>query len=153
MTRLLGATAAAVTIACLAISFSNGLARAQQGYEFKPVLAHKNVSRDPDGLWDPGEFQPFGNPPHLPSLYTASLTTPAGEWIVSMIDSECSLQSTCQFILALRKPDGSVVKMGTGSLLMGGTATLSQNYKKIVTEEIDEDQKAIRGSYDVGPQK
>jgi hypothetical protein len=124
-------------------------ATAQEGYKFNLTLTHKNVSQDPDGIWDNSYFTPFGNPPRLPSIYKAHLTTPAGDWTLSQLDSECTMQGDCSFVLTLKGRDGKVQEMATGSTLMGRSATLSLNYKKITTEEISEDIKAFSGSYNV----
>ncbi|PSH63334.1 hypothetical protein CU102_24020 [Phyllobacterium brassicacearum] len=131
----------------------NQPSRAQDGYDFNLTLTHKNVSHDPDGLWDDSNFTPSGEPPELPNIYTARLTTPAGEWILSQLDTQCTMQSDCAFILALKKKDGKLQKLASGSVIMGGKATLSLNYKKITTEEVDDAAKPFTGSYNVEPVK
>ena len=126
---------------------------AEDGYKFKLVLTHKNVSHDPDGVWKDDDLFEFGNPPRLPSIYTAHLTTPAGKWFLSQLDSTCNIQGNCSFVLQLKKPDGKTNAMAEGQTLLGRTATLSLNYKKITTEEISDDIKPFTGSYDVEPIK
>lgn len=126
---------------------------AEDGYKFNLQLKHKNINHDPDGIWRDEDLFEFGNPPRLPSIYTAHLTTPAGEWFLSQLDSTCNIQGNCSFVLQLKRPDGKTRVMAEGQTLLGRTATLSLNYKKITTEEISEDIKPFTGSYDVEPIK
>jgi hypothetical protein len=122
---------------------------AQQGYKLTPVLTYKNVSHDPDGLWDDSDLQKFGAPPRLPSIYIARITTPKGEWILSQLDSACTMQGDCQFVLALKRPGGSARIVASGNGLLGHPVTLSLNYAKIFAEEINDSVQAFTGSYDV----
>lgn len=147
MTIRLLTLAAAMTLGASTLPVS---AQVPQGYQFQLALSHKNVSHDPDGIWADADLVPFGNPPHLPSIYTATLSTHAGTWTLSQVDNQCTMQSDCAFILVLRSPDGNVRKMASGSTLLGGEATLSLNYKKIITKEVDDEAKPFDGSYDVG---
>ncbi|OEC93611.1 hypothetical protein [Rhizobium sp. YK2] len=122
---------------------------AQQGYKLTPVLTYKNVSHDPEGLWDDSDLQTFGAPPRLPSIYIARITTPRGEWILSQLDSACTMQGDCQFVLALKKPGGEARIVASGNGLLGHPVTLSLNYAKIFTEEINDSVQPFTGSYDV----
>ena len=134
------------------ISFSalvSAPAVAQQGYKLTPVLTYKNVSHDPEGLWDDSDLQTFGAPPRLPSIYIARTTTPKGDWIFSQLDSACTMQGDCQFLLALKKPGGNAQIVASGNGLLGHPVTLSLNYAKIFTEEINDSIQAFTGTYDV----
>ena len=135
------------TISVAALGSESALA--QQGYKLIPVLTYKNVSHDPEGLWDDSDLQTFGAPPRLPSIYIARTTTPKGEWILSQLDSACTMQGDCQFILALKKPGGPAKIVASGNGLLGHPVTLSLNYAKLFTEEINDSVRAFTGSYDV----
>jgi len=125
-------------IAALAIAWDIPAFAQQQklppGYSLKPTLAYQNVAQDPDGIWTPDDLEPFGLPPHHPDIYTARISTPAGEWLLSQITSGCSMQSDCPFQLALKRPDGSKAIVAGGVLGRGGTASLSLDYSKVFTE-------------------
>lgn len=129
------------------------LVQAEEGYKFNLTLSHKNVSHDPDGIWPDADLSEFGNPPRLPSIYEARLETPAGRWLLSQLDSACNIQGNCSFVLQLTLPDGTVRTMAEGQTLLGRSATLSLNYKKITTEEISDEIKPFVGSYEVEPLK
>jgi hypothetical protein len=141
-----------VSIALVAAFAGSAPTEAAQskGYQLTPTLAHAKVSEDPDGIWKASDLTPFGNPAHLPSIYLAILKTSKGEWILSMVDNQCSPQSDCQAVLAFRGKDGSLKVVSNPSLVMGGTATLSANFKTITTEEVDDTANAFTGKYDVG---
>ncbi|GLS18043.1 hypothetical protein GCM10007874_10590 [Labrys miyagiensis] len=140
----------ALAFAATLCGFTPTQAAESKAFHLTPTLAHANVSHDPDGLWKPSDFSPFGNPPHLPSIYTATLKTPTGEWILSMLDNQCSPQSDCQAVLAFKSKDGGWKIVANPSLVMGGTATLSATFKTITTEEVDDSANGFTGKYDVG---
>ncbi|MBA8904156.1 hypothetical protein [Phyllobacterium sp. P30BS-XVII] len=142
-----------MTTVLVAMSVSSLPVAAADGYKFNLVLSHKNVQHDPDGIWPDTDLTEFGNPPRLPSIYTARLETPAGKWLLSQLDSSCNIQGNCSFVLQLTRPDGKVQTMAEGQTLLGRSATLSLNYKKITTEEISDEIKPFVGSYDVEPMK
>lgn len=145
---------AATAIAIFAATQAHGQqTQAMQGYVFNLKLTTPNASRDPDGIWEDSYFTPFGIPPRLPSIYTAELTTPAGKWKLSQLDSECTMQGVCSFVLTLTQSEGKAREMAMGGTLLGRSATLSLNYRKISTEEISENIKPFIGSYDVEPVK
>jgi hypothetical protein len=104
------------------------------GYTFKLELTHKNVSQDPDRIWDPSDLETVGDPPEYPNIYTARISTPAGEWMLSQATSGCSMQSECPFQLVLKRPNGTQAKVAGGMLLEGGTAVLSADYSKIFAQ-------------------
>jgi hypothetical protein len=104
------------------------------GYTFKPELTYKNVSQDPDRIWEPSDLELFGDPPHHPDIYTARVSTPAGEWMLSQITSGCSLQSECPFQLTLKRANGSREIVAGGMLLRRGSAVLAADYSKIFTQ-------------------
>ncbi|ANP91529.1 MULTISPECIES: hypothetical protein [Rhizobium] len=138
-----------ILAAALLCTGSQAPAFAQEGYKLTPVLTYKNISHDPEGLWDDSDLTEFGHPRHLPSIYIGRTTTPKGEWIVSQLDNACSMQGDCQFVLALKKPDGSVKVVASGNGLLGHPVTLSLNYRKVFTEEINDSAQPFVGSYDV----
>jgi hypothetical protein len=125
-------------LAAALLVVSAATAQAQQklppGYTLKPSLTYKNAAQDPDGLWSADDLEPFGLPPHHPDIYTARISTPAGDWLLSQITSDCSLQSDCPFQLAFKRSNGSQVSVASGVLGRGGTAVLSLDYTKIFTE-------------------
>lgn len=124
---------AALTVACTSPVFAQQQ-KLPPGYTFKPELTYKNASQDPDGIWEPSDLEPVGIPREYPDIYTARVTTPAGEWTLSQITSGCSLQSECPFQLTLKRSGGSKVAVADGMLLRGGTAVLSADYSKIFAE-------------------
>jgi hypothetical protein len=104
------------------------------GYKFKPTPTYKNVSKDPDGIWPDGELEPSGIRKEYPSLSTARMPLPSGEWILSVqIGGACSMQSDCPYILALKK-DGQLTRMSRGYLGGNGTATLAMDYSKLFVD-------------------
>lgn len=128
-------------------------AYAADGYKFQLKLTTENAARDPDGIWESSYFTKSGDPETLPNIYTARLTTPAGEWLLTQLDSQCTIQSDCAVVLVLKRPSGEVLELATGSVIMGGSAVLSQNYKLLHTEEINDEVQAFTGTYKVAPFK
>lgn len=124
---------------------------ALEGYKFDLKLTSKDVNRDPDGIWSAQDLLPFGNPPLPPSIYTARLTTPSGEWLLTQTDAGCNMQTMCTALLVLKTADGQSKIVANPQVMLGGSATLSLNYKKITTEELDGAAKPFTGSYEVDP--
>ena len=139
------ALAAATGMFAAPITQSN----AEQGYTFNLQLTSKNASQDADGIWNSQDLAALGNPPHHPDIYTARLTTPAGEWLLSQTSGDCNMQTMCSTLLVHKTPDGKSQVVANPQVLLGGTAILSLNYKKITTLELDESAKSFTGSYDV----
>lgn len=128
-------------------------ALAQDGYKFNLQLTTKNASEDPDKVWDEKTLAGYGEPPVHPDIYTARITTPAGEWLLSQTSGDCNMQSVCTSVLVLKTPDGKSKIVAYPRVSLGASATLSLNYRKITTEELDESAKEFTGSYDVEPVK
>jgi hypothetical protein len=123
--------------ALAAASASPALAQHQKlppGYTLEPSLSYEKVSQDPEGVWVASELKPLGNPPRYPSIYTARVGTPVGEWLLSQTTSGCSLESDCPFQLVLKRSDGSKVTVAGGMLAEGGKAVLSMDYTKLFAE-------------------
>lgn len=139
---------APLAASALCLLFSTNV-RSETGYLITPVVTLKNVSSDPGGVWDESYLSPFGSPPRYPTIYAGSLRTPMGEWVLSQIDSACSMQGDCQFVLQLKTNDGKIRTVSEGSSQLGKPITLSLNYKKVFTQEIWEDGKGFMGTYDV----
>jgi hypothetical protein len=106
---------------------------APPGYKFKPTPTYKNVSKDPDGVWPDDELEPSGIRREYPILSTARISHPSGEWILTVQDSGCNMQSECPYILALKK-DGKLTRMSRGYLGGNGVATLSMDYSKLFVD-------------------
>ncbi|MPR08650.1 hypothetical protein [Microvirga tunisiensis] len=123
---------AALAVACA--SPAPAQEKLPPGYTFTPELTYKNVSQDPDGIWEPSDLELFGDPPHHPDIYTARVSTPAGEWMLSQITSGCSLQSECPFQLTLKRPNGPRKIVAGGMLLRRASAVLAADYSKIFTQ-------------------
>jgi hypothetical protein len=103
------------------------------GYKFKPTPTYKNVSKDPDGIWPDDELEPSGIRKEYPNISTARMSLPSGEWILSVQDGGCNMQSECPYILALKK-NGQITRMSRGYLGGNGTATLSMDYSKLFVD-------------------
>lgn len=128
-------------------------AKADNGYKFNLQLTSKNASRDPDGVWDSQDLASYGNPPHHPDIYTARITTPSGEWLLSQTSGDCNMQTMCTTLLVHKSSDGQTQVVANPQVMLGGSGTLSLNYKKLTTQELDEAAKPFIGSYDVRPVK
>ncbi|WP_201832821.1 hypothetical protein [Microvirga zambiensis] len=122
---------AALTVACAPPTFAQQ--SAPTGYKFKPALTYKNVSKDPDGIWPDDELEPSGIRKEYPNLSTARMSLPSGEWILSVQNGGCNMQSDCPYILALKK-NGQLTRMSRGYLGGNGTATLSMDYSKLFVD-------------------
>lgn len=145
-------------LSCIASLFAVGLssALAQQGYEFKLQLTTDNARHDPDGIWSDGDLEIYRSnrsPRFVPKIYTARITTPAGEWLLTQTNGDCNMQGMCTAVLYLLKSGQSPKQLANPQVQQGGSATLSLNYKKITTTEIDQNGRAFVGSYDVEPFK
>lgn len=141
--------AALILAACLPVASVSLPALAEEGYTFKLQLTSKNASSDPDDVWAAQDLTAYGNPPRHPDIYTARLTTPSGEWLLSQTSGDCNMQTMCTTVLVHKTSDGTSQIVANPQVMLGGTATLSLNYKKITTQELDEAAKPFIGSYDV----
>jgi hypothetical protein len=128
-------------------------AKADDGYKFNLQLTSKNASQDPDGVWDSQSLEPSGDPPEHPDIYTARITTPSGDWLLSQTNADCNMQGMCTTLLVHKSKDGKTQVVANPQVMLGGSATLSLNYKKITTQELDEAAKPFTGSYNVEPIK
>ncbi|ENN83829.1 hypothetical protein RHSP_41347 (plasmid) [Rhizobium freirei PRF 81] len=124
---------------------------AQQGYTFKLERTAPDARHDPDGVWSDDDLAFIRQSGQTPAIYTARITTPAGEWLLSQTNGDCNIQGMCTALLVLKKPGVSPVTMANPQLPLGGTAMLSLNYKKLATKEVDQNGRPLDGSYDVAP--
>ena len=143
-----GTVAAGIVFAALATARQS---HAQQGYAFALERTTPDAHHDPDGVWSDNDLAFIRQMGRSPAIYTARITTPAGEWLLSQTNGDCNMQGMCTALLVLRKPGASPVTMANPQLPLGGTATLSLNYKKLATKEVDQNGHALDGSYDVAP--
>lgn len=148
LTAILSSYAMAVMLAANSTAFA-----LEQGYVFNLKLMTANASNDPDGVWTDKDLPVEGNPPRYPDIYTARLSTPAGEWLLTQTSNDCNMQSVCTTLLLLKTTDGKSRILAYTRVSLGASATLSLNYRKITTEELDDAANAITGSYDVEPVK
>jgi hypothetical protein len=110
---------------------------APPGYKLKPTPTYKNVAKDPDGIWPDDELEPSGIRNEYPTLSTARISLPSGEWILSVqIGGGCSMQGDCPYILALKK-EGHLTRMSRGYLGGNGVATLSMDYSKLFADTFE----------------
>ncbi|MPR08849.1 hypothetical protein [Microvirga tunisiensis] len=123
--------AAALVISCVFPALAQQ--SAPPGYKLKPTLSYENVSKDPDGIWPDDELMPSGMRNEYPDISTARISLPSGEWILSVQNGGCSMQSDCPYILALKK-NGQITRMSRGYLGGNGTATLSMDYSKLFVD-------------------
>jgi len=137
-------------IVATGVAFS-GAAHAQQGYALKLEQTTPDARHDPDGVWDDEDLAFIRKTGQVPAIYTARITTPAGEWLLSQTNGDCNMQGMCTALLILKKQGREAVTMANPQLPLGGTAMLSLNYKKLVTKEIDQDGHAVDGVYEVAP--
>lgn len=128
-------------------------AHADDGYKLNLQLTTKNASEDPDKVWDTQDLVAYGNPPRHPDIYTARIITPSGEWLLSQTSGDCNMQTMCTTLLVHKSSDGQTTVVANPQVMLGGTATLSLNYKKITTQELDEAAKPFTGTYDVKTSK
>ncbi|TCR74062.1 hypothetical protein [Rhizobium sp. BK376] len=126
-------------------------AYAQQGYALRLERTVLDARHDPDGIWSDDDLASIRQMGQVPAIYTARLTTPAGEWLLSQTNGDCNIQGMCTALLVLKKAGAGAVTMADPQLPLGGTAVLSLNYKKLATKEVDERGHPIDGSYDVEP--
>lgn len=141
---------AAVSVVVMAVALV-GHAAAQDGYRFDLKLTTPDARHDPDGVWSDDDLAFIRQLGQSPSIYTARMTTPTGEWLLSQTNGDCNMQGMCTALLLLRKPGTPPVEMANPQLPLGGSATLSLNYKKLFTREINQNGQAVDGTYDVAP--
>ncbi len=138
-------------LAIVSIVLPSGPASAQDGYRLKLTLTGPDARHDPDGVWSDDDLAFIRQSGKTPAIYTARLTTPKGEWLLSQTNGDCNMQGMCTALLVLRKQAAAPVTTANPQLPLGGTATLSLNYRKLATEEIDQNGTPFDGSYDVAP--
>lgn len=126
-------------------------ANAQQGYAFKLERTTSDARHDPDGIWSDDDLAFIRQLGQTPAIYTARLTTPSGQWLLSQTNGDCNMQGMCTALLVLKRPGVPPITMANPQLPLGGAATLSLNYKKLATKEVDQSGRPLDGSYDVAP--
>ncbi|OLP55786.1 hypothetical protein BJF92_09130 [Rhizobium rhizosphaerae] len=147
MTLRRSAIVMAVVLAAALPRLSTG----QDGYRFELKLTTPDARHDPDGVWSDDDLAFIRQLGQSPSIYTARMTTPAGEWLLSQTNGDCNMQGMCTTLLLLRKAGTTPVEMANPQLPLGGSATLSLNYKKLFTRELDQNGNLFDGAYDVAP--
>lgn len=138
----------------LCLVFSSAYAShtlAGQGYVLQLKLSANDARHDPDKVWSDDDLAFISQQGFVPKIYTAWATTPAGEWLLSQTNGDCNMQGMCTAILYLRKKGAVPREMASVQLREGGKAVLSLNYRKLMTDEIDENGKPFTGNYDVAP--
>ncbi|OLP59660.1 hypothetical protein BJF93_11370 [Xaviernesmea oryzae] len=147
-------SACRVLMSAVAISTAFwGQTSAAEGYQLKLSLTSPDARHDPDGVWTDDDLAFIRQTGRAPAIYTARLTTPSGDWLLSQTNGDCNMQGMCTALLVLRKAGTQPLIMANPQLPLGGTAVLSLNYRKLSTEEVDQNGQPIEGSYDVGPLK
>lgn len=140
-------------VALTTYSLLSTVAFAQDGYVFKLQLTTPNAHHDPDGVWsdqDLDNVRDIGKDLNIvPQIYTARLKTPSGEWLLSQLSGLCNPQGMCDAVLVKLAPGKGREIMANPLITKGGSATLSLNYKKLTTNEINESGHGFIGSYDV----
>lgn len=134
----------------LALGSSQG-AFAQDDFKLALKLTTRDAAHDPDGIWTDDDLAEIRQVAGKPNIYTARITTPVATWLLSQTNGDCNLQGMCTALLVLLKPGSPPVRMANPQMPLGGTATLSSDYKKLTTSEIGENGKAFTGSYAVEP--
>lgn len=143
-----GTVAAGIVFAALAPARQS---HARQGYAFKLERTTPDAHHDPDGVWSDDDLAFIRQLGQVPAIYTARITTPSGEWLLSQTNGDCNIQGMCTALLLLKKPGASAVIVANPQLPLGGTAMLSLNYKKLATKEVDQNGQPLDGTYDVTP--
>jgi hypothetical protein len=123
------------------------------GYVFQLKLTTADARHDPDGLWSDEDIAGIRSSGLVPKIYTARIRTPSGEWLLSQLAGLCNMQGMCDTVLARIKPGEAPTVYANPQVSQGGKAELSLNYKKLTTEEIDENGHPFKGSYTVEPLK
>ena len=137
-----------------ACSFAVGTQAGESaGYVFRLKLTTTDARHDPDGLWSDADIAGIRLSGLLPKIYTARIRTPSGEWLLSQLAGLCNMQGMCDTVLALIKPGEAPTVYANPQVAQGGKAELSLNYRKLTTEEIDENGRSFKGSYTVEPLK
>ena len=123
------------------------------GYVFQLKLTTADARHDPDGLWSDSDIAGIRASGLVPNIYTARIRTPSGQWLLSQLAGLCNMQGMCDTVLARIKPGEAPTVYANPQVAQGGRAELSLNYKKLTTEEIDENGHPFKGSYTVEPLK
>jgi hypothetical protein len=144
---------AALAVGCSLAFTAFGGDGARQGYVFSLKLTTSDARHDPDGVWSDADLNGIRAAGLVPKIYTARITTPSGEWILSQLAGLCNMQGMCDTVLAKIRPGNSPTVYANPQVSQGGKAELSLNYKKLTTEEIDENGHPFKGSYNMAPLK
>ncbi|UXS05633.1 hypothetical protein FY156_29060 (plasmid) [Agrobacterium tumefaciens] len=124
---------------------------AREGYQFQLKLTSPDARHDPDGVWSDDDLNFVRSSGLIPKIYTARIETPAGKWLLSQLSGVCNMQGMC---------DAQLIKIEVGKppqlyanplIVEGGKAELSLNYKRLTTQEIDQNGRPFIGKYVVGP--
>ncbi|SOC81634.1 hypothetical protein SAMN05421890_0003 [Ensifer adhaerens] len=124
-----------------------------RGYLLNLKLTAFDARHDPDGIWSDADLNGIRASGLVPKIYTARITTPSGEWLLSQLAGLCNMQGMCDTVLAKIKPGTLPTVYANPQVSEGGKAELSLNYKKLTTEEIDENGHPFKGSYNLAPLK
>lgn len=144
---------AALTVGCSLGFAALAGEGAAQGYVFNLTLTTSDARHDPDGIWSGADLNGVREAGIVPKIYTARITTPSGEWILSQLAGLCNMQGMCDTVLAKIRPGNSLTVYANPQVSQGGKAELSLNYKKLTTDEIDENGHPFKGSYNLAPLK
>lgn len=144
---------AALTVGCSLVFAALAGEGAEQGYVFNLTLTTSDARHDPDGVWSDADLNGVREAGIVPKIYTARITTPSGEWILSQLAGLCNMQGMCETVLAKIRPGAPPTIYANPQVSQGGKAELSLNYKKLTTEEIDENGHPFKGSYNLAPLK
>lgn len=124
-----------------------------RSYLFNLKLTASDARHDPDGIWSDADLNGIRASGLVPKIYTARITTPSGEWLLSQLAGLCNMQGMCDTVLVKIKPGAPLTVYANPQVSEGGKAELSLNYKKLTTEEIDENGHPFKGSYNLAPLK
>nr|WP_181377327.1 hypothetical protein [Ochrobactrum sp. LM19] len=141
MTLIIAATLLSLEVPSAAFS--------QEGYSLQLQLTTRKASSDPDGVWDSDTLTSYQDPPVRPDIYTATLNSPSGRWLLTQTTADCNMQGMCTSLLVHFDKKGKKTVVANPQMIQGGKAVLSLNYRKITTTEIGEGGKPVTGSYDV----
>lgn len=142
-----------LTLAVVGMGLPSSCFSAEQGYVFKLERSVFDAQHDPDGIWGDDELAFIRKLGFVPMIYTAHLSTPKGEWLLSQTNGDCNPQGMCTTLLHLRKAGGNYVMVANPQMPLGGRAVLSLNYRKIYTQEINQSGRGFEGVYDVDPNR
>ena len=124
-----------------------------RGYLLNLKLAASDPRHDPDGIWSDADLNGIRASGLVPKIYAARITTPSGGWLLSQLAGLCNMQGMCDTVLAKIRPGAPPTIYANPQVSEGGKAELSLNYKKLTTEEIDENGHPFKGSYNLAPLK